>query len=159
MNEPINADTMTDKQRAYWIEQAKLNAALIDRAKQAVSLESNKPILVLDFDGVLHSYVSGWQGAGVANDDPVPGAIEFCQKAIERFTIWIVSSRCGQEGGVKAIMDWLAKWHFPMGMYVSDNGSKPAAFLTLDDRAITFDGHWPDVDLMLQFKPWYKREH
>lgn len=130
-----------------------INALLDDTPKKV----ERKPILVLDFDGVLHSYSSGWQGPDVAADDPVPGAIEFCQEAIRSFDLWVVSSRCGQPGGTQCILDWLAKWHFPMGMYVSDNGSKPAAFLTLDDRAMTFDGHWPDVGLMLQFKPWNKK--
>jgi hypothetical protein len=32
-----------------------------------------KPILCLDFDGVLHSYTSGWKGAAVIPDPPVPG--------------------------------------------------------------------------------------
>lgn len=35
---------------------------------------------------------------------------------------------------------------------------KPAAFLTIDDRAIQFDGHWPDVAELRAFKPWNKRQ-
>jgi hypothetical protein len=30
-----------------------------------------KPILCLDFDGVIHSYSSGWKGADVIPDPPV----------------------------------------------------------------------------------------
>ena len=33
--------------------------------------------ILLDFDGVIHSYTSGWKGAGVIPDPPVPGAIDF----------------------------------------------------------------------------------
>ena len=29
-----------------------------------------KPILCLDFDGVVHSYTSGWKGADVIPDPP-----------------------------------------------------------------------------------------
>ena len=45
------------------------------------------PILALDFDGVLHSYTSGWQGADVISDPPVPGAIEFLMEAVEHFEV------------------------------------------------------------------------
>ena len=36
-----------------------------------------KPILCLDFDGVIHSYTSGWKGARIILDPPVPGALDF----------------------------------------------------------------------------------
>ena len=33
---------------------------------------------------------------------------------------------------------------------------KPPAMVTLDDRAITFKGIWPDLDELLKFRPWNK---
>ena len=33
---------------------------------------------------------------------------------------------------------------------------KPAAFLTIDDRAICFGGTFPTADEMMSFKPWNK---
>lgn len=119
--------------------------------------KNDKPVLVLDFDGVLHSYISGWQGAETIPDPPVSGAVEFCIEALQYFNIIIVSSRCNQVGGYQAINNWLAKWKFP-ALRVSKDGSKPAAFLTLDDRAVTFEGKWPNLQELMNFTPWYKRK-
>jgi len=35
---------------------------------------------------------------------------------------------------------------------------KPAALVTIDDRAIQFDGRWPSIDEIKAFKPWNKRD-
>lgn len=69
----------------------------------------NKPILCLDFDGVLHSYNSGWKGATVIPDPPVPGALEFVVGALDRFTVAILSSRSHQWFGRYAMKRWLRK--------------------------------------------------
>lgn len=37
----------------------------------------SKPTICVDFDGCLHAYTSGWQGAEVVSDPPVPGAIDW----------------------------------------------------------------------------------
>ena len=41
------------------------------------------PILCIDFDGVLHSYSSGWKGARNIPDPPVTGAIEWLDSLVE----------------------------------------------------------------------------
>lgn len=119
--------------------------------------EKYKPTLILDFDGVLHSYVSGWKGADVIPDPPVEGAVAFCERALEVFHIHVVSSRCSQVGGPAAIGRWLREYGFPDGLRVSQDGAKPAALVTLDDRALTFDGTWPEVGTLLAFEPWNRR--
>jgi hypothetical protein len=50
---------------------------------------SRKPVLCLDFDGVIHGYQSGWQGANVIPDPPVPGAIEALLTYTEHFIVCI----------------------------------------------------------------------
>ena len=133
----------------------------------------NLPILCLDFDGVLHSYASGWKGAAVIPDPPVPGAIAFLYEAIQYFEVHIYSSRSHQPGGIDAMMDWIAKWEASWRQDQIDIGrptprtslllnikfpvEKPAAFLTIDDRALTFTGTWPAMTTLLAFKPWNKR--
>jgi len=115
---------------------------------------TDKPILVLDFDGGLHSYTSGWKGAGLIPDLPVKGAQKFCEDALEHFKLWIVSSRCNQEGGTEAIRQWLIKYNFPPGIHVSNSGTKPPAFLTIDDRSIQFYGRFPAIKRLLTFESW-----
>lgn len=133
-----------------------------------------KPILCLDFDGVCHSYTSGWQGANVISDSPVSGLFEFLDQAKEVFDIQIFSSRSNQPGGLEAMREWFADWfteymlikqpelkgkwtEFFCPDWLSFPTEKPAAFLTIDDRAITFTGKWPDIETLKSFKPWYKR--
>ena len=129
----------------------------------------NKPILCLDFDGVLHSYSSGWKGADVIPDPPVDGAMDFIWRASEHFRIAIYSSRSNQPGGVRAMRNWLAE-HFRF-FWAADRthcddvlaeiewpNEKPAAFITIDDRALTFEGVWPNIETLKTFKPWNKRD-
>jgi hypothetical protein len=136
-----------------------------------------KPILCLDFDGVLHSYSSGWKGADSIPDPPTPGAMMFLHHAVHYFDVQIYSSRSGQPGGIQAMKDWLnyevarffdcAFAGAPDDMDKRDEvlaaisfpTSKPAAFLTIDDRALCFTGNWADFypQDLLGFQPWNKR--
>lgn len=135
-------------------------------------------ILCLDFDGVIHSYTSGWKGADVIPDDPVPGAIPFMYEALTQFEVCVFSSRSHQPGGIAAMRRWLdhhedrwisglARSGLPipapaqLGVHLSEAlkwpTEKPPATVTIDDRAITFDGTWPSMELLAKFKPWNKR--
>ncbi len=67
----------------------------------------SKPILCLDFDGVIHSYSSGWKGVANIPDEPVPGALEFIVGALDRFTVAIFSSRSHQWGGKRAMKRYI----------------------------------------------------
>ena len=126
-----------------------------------------KPILCLDFDGVIHSYTSGWKGADVIPDDPVPGAFPFIYIALIYFRVAIYSGRSNQLGGVKAMQKWFRKhakrdpdahfWPPAWHEEIEWPTKKPPAFVTIDDRAITLTGTWPDVDDLLTFKPWNKK--
>lgn len=113
-----------------------------------------KPVLSLDFDGVLHWYRNGWKGAAVIDDEPVPGAVDFVNNAINYFKIVIYSSRSSQPGGIEAMKKWMEKHGFPEVTFATD---KPKAFLTIDDRAIQFNGTWFDPQDLLEFKPWNKK--
>lgn len=128
--------------------------------------EKRKPILCLDFDGVLHSYSSGWKGADVIPDPPVKGALQFIYDALHAgFDVQIYSSRSHQSNGIGAMERWLeleceaelggTATAFILGL-VKWPEYKPSAMVTIDDRAITFTGEWPDLGELLTFKPWNK---
>lgn len=125
------------------------------------------PIICLDFDGVVHSYSSGWQGASTVSDPITDGAISFMLTALAAgWEVHIYSSRSHQAGGIVAMRNWLRVeaegcWYdSPAGPGLENvkfPDHKPSALVTIDDRAITFTGEWPSFDIIKNFKPWNKR--
>ena len=134
------------------------------------------PILNIDFDGVIHSYTSGWQGPRNIPDPPVPGAIDWLRSLLTDaesicamaprfadFDICIFSSRSRYIGGRWAMKNWLGEEFEKAGYYwqliqlIRFPLFKPPAFLHIDDRAFVFKGLFPSTDKMLSFKPWNKK--
>src|SRR5882672_279484 len=132
----------------------------------------SKPILCVDFDGVVHLYLQPWVNEHTISDGPVPGALRWLWKATEWFNVQIYSSRSKTGDGRAATRFWMAAHsadefghdhpmaassphEYPIGFAAE----KPAAFLTIDDRAVCFEGDWSELDPaeMLNFKPWNKR--
>ena len=131
------------------------------------------PIICVDFDGVIHSYKSGWKGVACIPDDPVPGAIQFlmdhlqppdalggCMYTYHGFEVQIYSSRSKSWFGRRAMKKWLIRHGLPR-QYIDDGilkfpSKKPAAYLTIDDRAICFNGAFPTDEEMAAFRPWNK---
>ena len=116
-------------------------------------------ILLLDFDGVIHSYTSGWQGVDVIPDPPVPGAFAFIDAAREAgFDVQVYSSRSKEDKGIDAMVRWFDA-HGRGDLCVDTltfPTQKPPAFLTIDDRCIQFNGDWPNAESLHLFKPWNK---
>ncbi len=123
-----------------------------------------KPILCIDFDGVIHWYRNGWKGATEIDDIPVPGVREFIARASQQFRVVIYSSRSQQPGGIEAMQAWMEKYDVLRAYEkyevptVEFSTEKPSAFVTLDDRAVQFNGTWPDIAELIAFVPWYKKE-
>lgn len=113
-----------------------------------------KPILCIDFDGVLHLYSQGWLGPTAIYDPPTPGALEFVQEAQKHFELIVYSTRARTIVGRHVMLRWLSKHGFPE---LEITFKKPHAFVTLDDRAIQFTGTFPDPQTLLEFKPWNRR--
>lgn len=167
-----------------------------------------KPTICIDFDGVLHSYESGWQGIAVIPDSPVKGAIEWLLELLRdgmqpaiyssrssslrgrramkawlkdaAFGVWLQASAAMMYSRAPEIKNWadgiihgfeVAGWEFSMGDEPEEAHYagralvkacawpwfKPPALVTVDDRAICFDGTFPAPADLRAFKPWYKR--
>ena len=133
--------------------------------------------ICLDFDGVIHSYTSGWQGADVIPDAPVEGAIGALWGYIASgLSVAIFSARSAQPGGIEAIKAYLdaadEEWQAPepgspmpkrvvysatsLVESIQFPDHKPAAKVYVDDRGFRFEGVFPSPDELRElFTPWY----
>lgn len=114
--------------------------------------ERKLPILCLDFDGVVHDYKRGWQD-GAIYGEVTDGFRRWAERARAYFTLIIHTSRARTEDGAEEVMDWLKKRDLD---WIEVTTVKPPAFITIDDRALTFTGSWAEFDpLKLRaFRPW-----
>lgn len=125
----------------------------------------SKMTICIDFDGVIHSYENGWNG-GKIYGDVVPGFFDWATEMKKHFRLVVYSSRSATEAGIMDMQHWLID---QMRRRLEDRESltikdfefadiKPPAWLTIDDRAIRFDGNWGAPELSLRalqsFKPW-----
>ena len=114
-----------------------------------------KQTVVFDFDGVIHSYTSGWIGPACIPDPPVPGIKEaIAEIRAAGYEVVVVSTRCATTEGHGAVRAWLIDHEIEVDAVKME---KPPAIVYIDDRAICFDGK-PESLLgkIREFKPWNK---
>lgn len=111
-----------------------------------------KKTVVFDFDGVIHSYTSGWTGVTSIVDEPVDGIREVIQDLRKNYKVVVVSTRCATFEGRETISKWLEKYDIIVDDIVRE---KPPAIVYVDDRAICFDGNTDTlVEKINNFKNW-----
>jgi len=128
--------------------------------------ENRKPILCIDFDGVIHSYEKGWQDGSIYGS-VTPGFFEWVEDVRQHFKLVIYSSRSKDDAGVTAMAAWLYKernaWIKAGGqrdpveaLEIEFAHEKPPAWLTIDDRCVKFEGRWDWLrsEVLREFKPW-----
>ena len=135
-------------------------------------MKKHVPILCIDFDGVIHSYTSGWQGPSQIPDPPMPWAIDWLRSLLSDcdriyaeaprfldFDVCIYSHRSMYWRGRRAMKRWLGRQFEERGYsrelinLIRFPKTKPLAFLQIDDRAMTFTGAFPSVEEMKAFQP------
>ncbi len=116
-------------------------------------MKDYKPTVVFDFDGVIHSYRSGWKGPGVTPDPVVPGIAEVIEELREGgYLVVVVSTRCADPEGRAAVESYLTV----NGIIVDGvMAEKPPALCYVDDRAILFTGNTEGLaNRIKEFRTW-----
>lgn len=108
----------------------------------------HKRTLLLDFDGVIHSY-KGWDG-DEPKGDILPGARRGILDLARHYRVVVFTARKPE-----FVQPWLQRHglgHLPI------THEKVPAFLQVDDRVLPFNGEWSDELLknIHNFKPWWK---
>lgn len=111
------------------------------------------PTIVFDFDGVIHSYVSGWKGEIAIPDPPVPGiAEEIARIRAAGYRVVVVSTRCASIEGLAAVQQYLLQNGIDVDAVQKE---KPPAICYVDDRAICFNGVSEGLlETIQKFKSW-----
>lgn len=123
--------------------------------------------VVLDFDGVIHSYTTKFKFPFVIPDPPVPGAMEWIHEHADKLIIRILSTRNSNEKGLAAMKKWILEWGikkcgndfnktFKKLKFVDPTKGKPKAQLYIDDRGFHFKGEFPTLEFIEGFKAWNK---
>ncbi len=114
--------------------------------------------ICIDFDGVIHDYVRGWQGIDVF-DKVIPGASEATHRLREAGYMIIIHTT---RNDTPALRDFLNQNDVCFD-HINYNPYQPAgsehgkikADIYLDDRGICFTGNWNEtVGQILNFKTW-----
>jgi len=118
-----------------------------------------KATIAVDFDGVIHSFKSGWQGHGKISDPPVEGAIEWLKILIHSDEVVpsIYSARSRKLLGNWRIKKWLIKYGLTKRevKQLKFWRCKPTDDFILDDRCRRFRGRFPPINEIMNFTPWH----
>lgn len=121
----------------------------------------------MDFDGVIHQYVTPWIAPDVIPDPPVEGAIEWLNEMRRHFDVFVMTTRArpqpveGRDGlfdGCYAIRTWLAFHGLPNADEILVTHEKLPALAYIDDRGWRFEGPgtFPTAEQIHRARPWNK---
>jgi len=120
--------------------------------------------IAVDFDGVLHKYVSPWVAPHVIADGPVDGALPWLHQMIQTFDVVIFSTRCKTWRGRRAIRRWIREhsvdhhWSCTEARglkFLRYSYKKVPGLVYVDDRAYRFEGsNFPTEKDVFRALPW-----
>lgn len=111
------------------------------------NLKEDKERIMIDFDGVLHSYEEGFKD-GTIYGTLISGAKEAIDELKEKYEIVIFTTRASKiyndnaDVQVKNIKEFLSKNDVYFDKITSD---KLGAKAYIDDRAIRFENNWSEI--------------
>ncbi len=105
-----------------------------------------KPVLAVDFDGVIHRYSKGWNG-GEIYDPPVKGAPEALRRISRKFKIVVFTARATTPTRKARVAAYLKKHGISFDEITN---RKPPAVAYIDDKAIRFSGSWREILQILE---------
>lgn len=112
--------------------------------------ETRRPLVALDFDGVMNKY-QGWKGENTLYK-PQTGLTKFITRIYKDYDIVIYTCR-----DIKKVYTWLEENHL-RDYIIAVSNLKPRAHVYIDDRAITFKGDYEETYKELkEFKAWWEK--
>jgi hypothetical protein len=122
--------------------------------------DTGAKVVAVDFDGVINSYISGWNGP-TETDPPVLSASESLKTLYNRgYKVIIFSTRANTQEGIDTIREYLRKHteNNELADTIEVTDQKPIADMYIDDRAIPFNGDWKEtLKRIEEFKPWTEK--
>jgi hypothetical protein len=122
-------------------------------------LSTPTKLFCFDFDGVIHSYTSGWNGISNLPDLPVVGSKAFLETLVltKNAKVVIYSCRNRYLRGRRAMKKYLVE-QVGLSPVIANQIKfpwfKPVAVAYIDDRGFLFEGRFPAIETLLNFKPW-----
>jgi hypothetical protein len=134
--------------------------AVAPHAELVQDSHGGEKTIAVDFDGVINSYKSGWQGP-TKTDEPVLSAAEGISGLWNRgYKIIIFSTRANTQEGTDTIREYIRR-HTENDLLANSieiTDRKPIADMYIDDRAIQFTGDWEETLKQIEtFEPWVKK--
>jgi hypothetical protein len=120
---------------------------------------NGKKSLCIDFDGVIHLYTRSFKAHDIIEDEPHPQAFKALEEYLTRFQVYIYSSRSSSPEGIEAMRKWFREHKCSESVLrqLIFSEKKPPAVVYLDDRGWCFNGKFPTVEEIDDFKPWNRR--